>query len=94
MSISTKGIIGGAAVGGIIITLISIGLLYLILRKKICSNKSDPDRDSGAFKHFDSFESDVSSSSTDSNFIRPLLYQNSSNEYTATTFNNIVYDNN
>ena len=43
MSSSTEGIIGGAAVGGIIITLISIGLLYLIWRKKICRNKSEPD---------------------------------------------------
>ena len=104
ISISTKGIIGGAAVGGIIITLISIGLLYLIWRKKICRNKSDADpyldvvpditQDSGAFDHFDGFENDVSSSSTDPNYTRPLPHQNSSNEYTATTLNNIVYDNN
>jgi hypothetical protein len=102
MSSSTEGIIGGAAVGGIIITLISIGLLYLIWRKKICRNKSEPDpyidavpditRDAGEFDHFDGFENDVSSSSTDSNYIRPLPYQSSSNAYTATTSNHIVYD--
>jgi hypothetical protein len=104
MSSSTEGIIGGAAVGGIIITLISIGLLYLIWRKKICRNKSEPDpyidavpditRDAGEFDHFDGFENDVSSSSTDSNYIRPLPYQSSSNEYTATTSNHIVYNHN
>ena len=94
--------IGGAAFGGITITLISVGLLYLIWRKKICRNKSDPDpyidavpditRDSGEFDHFDGFENDVSSSSTDSNYTRSLPYKSNSNEYTATTFNHIVYN--
>lgn len=65
-------------------------------------NISDPDpyidavpditRDSGEFDHFDGFENDVSSSSTDSNYIKPLPYQSSSNDCTATTFNHIVHD--
>ena len=102
MSSSRYGAIGGAAGGGIIITLISIGLLYLIKRKKICRKKSDPDpyidvipditRDSGEFDHFDHFNNDVSSGSTDSNYTKPPPYQSSSNYYTGTTFNHIVYD--
>ena len=64
-------------------------------------NISDPDpyidavpditRDSGEFDHFDGFENDVSSCSTDSNYTRPLPYQSNSNEYTATAFSHIVY---
>lgn len=100
ISSSTQGIIGGAAVGGVIITLISIGLLYLMKRKKICRNKSDPDpyidavpditRASGEFDNFDCFENDVSSCSTDSNYARPPPYQSSTNDYTGTAFNHIV----
>ena len=91
---NTAAIVGASAATGIVLTLLIIGIVYLIRTKKICCDKfdkTDPYIDaihdarepSGDYIFVDNEGTDLSSSSSD--FCSPPPYAKHSNEYTNTT---------
>jgi len=94
---NTVEIVGASAATGIVLTLLIIGIVYLIRTKKICRykfDKTDPYIDvipdtresSGDFTFFGNEGTELSSSSWD--LTKPRRYAKHSNEYINTTFYN------
>jgi len=97
---NTTAIVGASAATGIVLTLLIIGIVYLIRQKKICRDKFDetdpyidaiPDarEPSGDYNFFDNESTDLSSSSSE--FSKPPPYVKHSNEYIDTTFHDNNY---